>query len=118
MKTRTTKWMALAAIGLVSAALAQSKYSGIYSGSEVSGTRFLAAITKGGRVLGLDETTRGIRNALDPARSTVSASGHVTGVTRNSDASLDATITADFKIKGTFKSDDGTVRLSGKRTYN
>lgn len=117
MKTRTVKTTALVAVALISAALAQSKYSGIYSGSEATGTKFIAAISKGGRVLGLDESTKGIRNAVNPSLSTVDSSGHVKGATQNG-ASLSATITADFTIKGTFKSDDGTVRLNGKRVYN
>jgi hypothetical protein len=92
----------------------QKKYSGIYSGKAGS-TNFLAAITAGGRILGLDASAEGIRDALNPSKSTVNSSGKVKGVVPNG-TTLTATINSSFELKGTLKDGTQSVRLSGKRT--
>lgn len=101
---------------LVSASIAQSKFSGIYSGSVSSGVKFLAALTHGGRVLALDTSTAGIREALDPARSTINAEGRLKGAS-SSGTIVTATVAPDFTIKGTVKTAAGTARISGRRTF-
>jgi len=117
MKTRIVSSLAVSAAVLISAVVAQSKYSGIYGGNVSTGAKFLAAVTKGGRVLGIDSTTEGIHTALAPSKSTVDSSGHIKGATPDG-SSLVGTINADFKFSGTMKTDRGTARLSGKRIYN
>jgi hypothetical protein len=104
------------------ASLGQSKYSGIYSGT-VAGNdyyysqKFLAAATAGGRIIGLTEYSEGIYETLDPARSTVSASGKINGVSPYG-TTISAAINSKFQITGTLKADGMTFRFSGKRTYN
>jgi len=98
----------------------QAKYSGIYSGS-VSGNgyasqKFLAAATAGGRIIALTDYSNGIYETLNPAKSTVSASGKVTGVSPYG-TSVSANINSSFQINGTVKADGMTFRLSGRRTY-
>jgi hypothetical protein len=99
-----------------SAVVAQQKYSGIYAG-KAGGINFLAAVTAGGRLLGLDNTSRGLKDALNPSKSTVNSSGTVKGVTPNG-TSLAATINSSFEIRGTLKVGTESVRVSGKRTLN
>ena len=101
---------------LVSASIAQSKFSGIYGGSLSSGGRFLAALTNGGRVLALDSGTEGIREALDPARSTINAAGKIKGAAANGTV-VSATVYSDYTIKGTVTVGGRSARLSGRRTF-
>lgn len=117
MKTSKFKVMAMAFAALVTASIAQSKFSGIYSGSVSSGGNFIAAATKGGRVLGLDTKTQGIREALDPAKSTINAAGKLKAAS-TSGTQVTATVYPDFTIKGTIKVGGKTMRISGRRTFN
>ena len=102
------------------ASFGQSKYSGIYSGrvafSDYDRPMFLAAATAGGRIIGLTEYSEGIYETLNPAMSTVSKSGKVTGVSPYG-TSVSANINSSFQINGTVKADGMTFRLSGRRTY-
>jgi hypothetical protein len=117
MKTSKLNVMAMSFAALVTASIAQSKFSGIYSGSVSSGGSFVAAATKGGRVLGLDSRSNGLREALDPAKSTINAAGKLKAAS-NSGTSVTATVYPDFTIKGTIKVDGKTVRITGRRTFN
>jgi hypothetical protein len=94
-------------------ALAQSKYSGIYSG-DAAGVKFLSAITAGGRLLAMDNNTEGLRDATDPNRSTVSSNGTVKAVVPNG-TSLTGNIDSSFRMSGTIKSGGQSARFSGKR---
>lgn len=117
MKNSILNLIAVTLVASLSASIAQSKFSGIYSGKSSTGPKFLAAITKGGRVLGIDSTSEGLGDALNPAKSTINASGKLKGVTP-SGTSITATVNSSFKINGTIKTSEGTARLSGKRTFN
>ena len=102
---------------MAGASLAQSKYSGIYAGKVGGSVNFLAAVTAGGRLLALDNTSEeGLRDATNPAKSTVSSTGRVKGSTPNG-TSVVATISSKYVITGTVKDGSRTVRLSGKRTF-
>jgi hypothetical protein len=96
--------------------IGQSKYSGIYSGKMSSGGRFVAAMTTGGRVLGLTDYTEGLSEALNPAKSIIDSSGKLKGVTP-AGAVITASVASDFKITGTLKEGGYTVRLTGSRIY-
>lgn len=117
MKTSILNVVAIAFAALIAASVAQSKFSGIYSGSVSSGGSFVAAATKGGRVLGLDNRSNGLREALDPAKSTINAAGKLKAAS-NSGTVVTATVYPDFTIKGTIKSGGKTVRITGRRTFN
>lgn len=117
MKTSIMNVMAMSFAALISASIAQSKFSGIYSGSISTGVKFLAAITKGGRVLAMDSGTKGIREAIDPARSTISSAGKLKG-TSTSGTIVAGTVYPDFSFKGTVKTGGNTARISGRRTFN
>lgn len=116
MKTHLLKVMAMSFAALISAAIAQSNFSGIYQGSVKSGPKFTLALTKGGRALGLYSNSKGLKDALDPAKSTINSSGRLKGATP-SGSIVTANVSTDFKISGTVKSDDGTFRITGKRTF-
>lgn len=103
------------AIVSITAVIAQSKYSGIYSGGSGQ-TKFLLAATNGGRILGLDNTSEGLSDALDPAKSTISADGKIKAVTP-AGTIVSASVSSDYKISATVKSSEGTVRVSGKRIF-
>jgi hypothetical protein len=116
MKTHALTISALVLTAMATATIAQSKYSGIYSGKVAGKVNFLAAITAGGRLLALDNTTEGLRDATDPAKSTVSATGRVKGSIPNG-SSVVATVSPKFAITGTIKDGKETIRFSGKRTF-
>ena len=109
--------VALSLVATLSATIAQSKFSGIYEGDVSGGARLLVAITKGGRVLGMDSSIEGIRGVLSPARSTINADGKLKGVAPNG-TTVAATVSSDFKIRGTAKNDGETFRFTGSRTFN
>jgi hypothetical protein len=116
MKTPQLSVMAMSFAALITASIAQSKFSGIYSGSVSSGESFVAAATKGGRVLGLDSKNNGLKEALDPAKSTINAAGKLKAASI-SGTQVTATVYPDFKIKGTIKVGGKTMRISGRRTF-
>lgn len=100
----------------VTGLVAQSKYSGIYGGGS-GPTKFLLAATSGGRILGLDNTSsEGLDDALDPAKSTITAEGKIKAVTP-AGTIVSASVSSDYKITATVKSSEGTVRVSGKRIF-
>lgn len=117
MKTTIMNVMAMSFAALTAATIAQSKFSGIYAGNISNGAKFLASITKGGRVLAMDSSTKGIREALDPARSTINASGTLKGAS-TSGTSVNGTVSPSYTFKGTVKVGGMTARISGKRTFN
>lgn len=98
----------------VTAVVGQAKYSGIYSGT-AQGFKFLLALTQGGRGLGLDSESEGLGDALNPAKTTVSAKGKIKGSTPKG-VSFNAAVSGE-KITGTLKSGSTTLRVSGKRIY-
>jgi hypothetical protein len=106
----------LATVVLVSSltfTIAQSKYSGIYSGN-AAGIKFIAAVTAGGRVLALDNGTEGLRDAVDPTKSTVNSKGAIKAVVPNG-TSLTGTINSSFRMSGTIKNGSQSARFSGNR---
>ncbi len=115
MKTTILTVVTLIVVGSMSASVAQSKYSGIYKG-KAAGVTFLAAITNGGRVLGLNNRCEGLKDALDPARSTITAGGKLKGFTPGG-SSLNASVSSQFVMKGTIKIDGKTYAISGNRIY-
>ena len=117
MKKPTWNLVAVTLIATLTATIAQSKFSGIYEGNVSSGARFMVALTKGGRAVGLDSSIEGIKGVLSPAKSTINADGKFKGVAPNG-TTVVATVSSDFKIKGTAKNEGETFRLSGSRTYN
>lgn len=120
MKTTTAQIVAVCLTATLSVTIAQSKFSGIYPGTASPQTeKVLLAITKGGHVLGLSNSSTGLKEALDPAKSTVNAAGKLKSVTGDGDTSITGTISSDFKFKGTGKDSDGeTFRITAKRTLN
>jgi hypothetical protein len=118
MKTPAWNLIALTLIATLSATIAQSKFSGIYSAIASPREKVLLAITKGGHILGLSNKSSGLREALDPARSTINADGKIKAVVGDG-TTINATVSSDFKLKGTGKSSDGdTFRITGSRTLN
>lgn len=117
MKQRTLNVVGVILIASLSATIAQSKFSGIYEGGVSSGTRLLVAITKGGRVVGMDSSIEGIKGVLSPAKSTINADGKLKGVAPNG-TSVTATVSSDFKIRGTAKNEGQSFRFTGSRTFN
>ena len=97
----------------LSLTVAQSKYSGIYSG-RVGNEKFLAAVTSGARVLGLDNTSEGLKDVTNPRKSTVSSKGVLKAVIPNG-TSIAAKLDSSYNLKGTVKSGGQSVRISGKR---
>lgn len=116
MKRKTTLCLIFGLVVTLTAALAQSKYSGIYGGKISGGGKFLVAITAGGRALGLDSSAEGLKDTLDPAKSTISAAGKLKGVTP-AKATVTASVSSAFKMTGTVKSGGTTVRITGSRTF-
>lgn len=102
-------------LGAVLPGLAQSKYSGIYQG-RVDNNAFIVAVTAGGRAFGMDNLSKGLSQALDPAKSTVSAAGKLNARTKSGTV-VTGTITNDGKVKGIVKVGKDTLKLSGKRTF-
>lgn len=123
-KKTTMKQFSFAFILLLAsfcASIGQSKYSGVYSGTVAGNeyfyaTKFIAAATAGGRIIGLTEYSEGIYETLNPARSTVSSKGKVVAVTP-SGTSMSASINSKFQITGTLKADGMTTRFNGNRNY-
>jgi streptogramin lyase len=102
-------------LGAVLPVVAQSKYSGIYQG-KAGGTAFIVAVTAGGRVFGTDNGSKGLSQALDPAKSTVSAAGKLNARTKSGTV-VTGTITGDGKVKGIVKVGNETLTLSGARAF-
>lgn len=109
--------MAMSLAVMISASIAQSRFSGIYSGNISTGAKFLAALTKGGRVLAMDTGTKGIREALDPGKSTINSDGKLKGAS-TSGTIVNGTVFSDYSFKGTVKVGGNTARMTGRRTYN
>jgi hypothetical protein len=99
---------------LTSAFAGKAKYSGIYNLN--TGEKVLLAVTKGGHLLSLGNDTS-IADELDPAKSTVSSTGKVVGKS-SSGLTVAASISSDFKVKGTAKSGNRTIRITGSRVLN
>lgn len=118
MKKSTWNLAALTLVATLSGAVAQSKFSGIYSGTVDASDKFLIAITKGGHALGLSNTSKGFRDSLDPSKSTINAAGKLQAVMGDGHTTINATVSSDFTIKGTGKDGSETFRISGKRTLN
>jgi len=110
--------MAMSFAALIATSVAQLKFSGIYAGIATPKEKVLLAVTKGGRVLGLGNTSTGLKDALDPARSTINAKGTLKAVTGDGDTTINATVSSDFKLKGTGKSGSDTFRITASRTFN
>lgn len=104
-------WLVIAS---VTSAIAGSKYSGIYDLN--AGGKVLLSITSGGHALSLSNNTD-INSELNPAVSTVNASGKLVGRS-NENLSVVANIDSNFKLTGTAKIGSKTIRLSGSRTLN
>ena len=119
MKTKAffLKWLGLGSVVTVSAAIAQSTFSGIYSGSQSDGDKVVMALTKGGRGLGLSDQSRGIKDSLQPAKTTVTSTGKFKGATASGETIVTGKISSDFKVTGTVSWDDGSSRLTCKRIY-
>lgn len=110
--------MALTLVATITATIAQSKFSGIYGCIASPNEKVILAITKGGHILGLSNQSRGIREALDPAKSTINADGKIKAAVGDG-TTITATVSSDFKLKGTGKSSGGdTFRITGSRTLN
>lgn len=118
MKQRTMNVVALTLIATLTATIAQSKFSGIYSGTVSTKEKFLIAITKGGRALGLSSESEGFNDALNPSKSTINSSGKLQAVMGDGRTTINGTVSSDFSMKGTGKSGSETFRISGKRTLN
>jgi hypothetical protein len=118
MKTKTLCLASAILLAGLGATIAQSKYSGIYSGKVGGRTKFMAAVTAGGRVVAADASVENFRGITDPAKSTVSALGKLKAVTPNGD-SINASINSSYGLSGTVKMHDNgqTVRFSGARIY-
>ncbi len=91
------------------------RHSGVYSGN-IGNIAFIAAVTAGSRVVGLDNTARGLGDTTNPARSTVNARGVVRASTPRG-SSITARISPNFRIIGTAKVGGRTTRLSGRRIF-
>jgi hypothetical protein len=113
---KINKWSVLGLVAITSlvSAYAGSKYSGIYDLQ--AGNRVLVSITGGGHVLSLSNDTD-IKSELNPAVSTVNASGKFIGSSA-SGLSVVGKIDSDFKLTGTAKVGKQTIRLTGSRTLN
>ncbi len=118
MKQRTLNVVGVILIASLTATIAQSKFSGIYSGNVSSKEKFLIAITKGGRALGLSSDSEGFSDALDPSKSTINSAGKLQAVMGDGRTTINATVSSDFTMKGTVKSRSETLRIAGKRTLN
>lgn len=118
MKTKNwfVNWVALGLIVSVSATIAQSTFSGIYSGSQANGDKIVIALTKGGRALGLSDASRGVRDTLNPAKSTVSSDGKFKGVTYSGDTVVTGRISSAYKLTGTV-TDVKSIRFTCTRIY-
>ena len=113
MKTKSIVGLAGLLAITASAVIGQSLYSGIYTGTVP--VKFSVALTKGGRGLGGGNKDTW-KDELDPAKSTITASGKFKGVTPNGSV-ITATVSgSDFK--GTVKDGGGTRRIVGKRVFN
>jgi streptogramin lyase len=114
---KINKWSVLGLVAITSlvSAYAGSKYSGIYD-VRAGGNRVLVSVTGGGHVLSLSNDTD-IKSELNPAVSTVNASGKFIGSSA-SGLSVVGKIDSDFKLTGTAKVGKQTIRLTGSRTLN
>lgn len=115
MKSRSITIIAMLLTASISATVAQSQFSGIYKGTSGRAV-FSLALTKGGRALGFDSKIEGPRDALDPAKSTVSAAGKLKAATPTG-ATIVATVSSTYQLRGTIKIDNKTYTLSGNRIY-
>lgn len=104
-----------ALIASISVGTGGPQYSGVYSGT-IGPAKFLAAATAGRRMIGVDATTSGLGDTLDPARSMVSTTGRIVAATPRG-TTMVAQISAKFALTGTAKRGRTTYRLSGKRIY-
>ncbi|MEO5912983.1 MAG: hypothetical protein ABIS50_02040 [Luteolibacter sp.] len=114
MRINKIKILGLVVVATVTTAIAGSKFSGIYDVQ--AGARVLLSITGGGHVLSLSDGTD-IKSELNPAVSTVNASGKLIG-SSDKNLSVVAKIDSDFKLTGTAKVGKNTVRLTGSRTLD
>lgn len=102
----------------LSMTIGQSKFSGIYPGSIDGGEKCLLTITKGGHVFGINDSSKGLKHAIDPNKSTINSDGKLKAAIPDG-TSISGTVTSDFKFKGTGKSSDGgTFRITASRTLN
>lgn len=118
MKTSILNVMAMSSAALIATSIAQLKFSGIYAGVATPNEKVVLAITKGGRILGLGNSSKGLRDALDPARSTINAAGKLKAVTGDGETIINGTVSPDFKLRGTGKSGGDTFRITAARTFN
>jgi hypothetical protein len=114
MKTPQTNIFGWLLIASVTTAIAGSKFSGIYDLE--AGGKVILSITSGGHLLSLSNNTD-IKSELNPAVSTVNASGKLIGKS-NENLSVVANIDSDFKLTGTAKIGGKTIRITGNRTLD
>ncbi len=117
MKTTATQVVGVCLIATLSATIAQSKFSGIYPGIAGAKEKVLLTITKGGHVFGIGNNGKGLREAIDPTRSTINADGKLKAVVPDG-TSISGTVSSSFQFTGTVKDDDGTSRITAKRTLD
>lgn len=117
MKTLHWNLVALALAATLSATIAQSKYSGIYGLITSDKEKVVFAMTKGGNLFGMGNGTHGLKEAIDPTRSSIDSEGKFKAVVPDG-TTLTGTVDSEFQLKGTIKSDEGTSRISGKRTLH
>lgn len=117
MKTSFAKWVVVSLIATLSATIAQSKFSGIYPGIAGAKEKVLLSITKGGHVFGIGNKGKGLREAIDPNKSTINADGKLKAAVPDG-TSISGTVSADFEFRGTVKDSDGTSRITATRTLN
>lgn len=111
-----TKSSALLLLAALSATAGVSKYAGIYSGKAQNGVKFVAAASPGGRMIGMDDEAEGLRDSLNPARSTINSRGKIKA-SSPSGSSVVAAVNLRYRLSGTIKVQGRTLRISGKRIY-
>lgn len=109
--------MALTVIATLSVTIAQSKFSGIYPGVAGTKEKVILSITKGGHVFGIGNSGKGLKEALDPNKSTINADGKLNAAAPDG-TSISGTVSANFEFKGTVKDSDGTSRITATRTLD
>jgi hypothetical protein len=117
MKTSAIQVVGVCLISTLSATIAQSKFSGIYPGIAGAKEKVLLSITKGGHVFGIGNSGKGLKEAIDPNKSTISADGKLKAVVPDG-TSISGTVSANFEFKGTVKDSEGTSRITATRTLN
>lgn len=117
MKTSIANLVVVSLIASFSATIAQSKFSGIYPGIAGAKEKVLLSITKGGHVFGIGNSGKGLREAIDPNKSSISADGKLKAVVPDG-TSISGTVSANFEFKGTVKDSEGTSRITAKRTLD